>query len=503
MTPDPLHSISGPEITWTTVNFGEANPGVQTPLGLTFWLEASEQSLVAMGRALGAFSRREARVASIEDVDRRHMAGFHGRMAGNVNRFRELADRMPGTSGDAFEEQLLGVVRSGACSKPIRRRYPVVAVRLPVTARAASRELLVARAANETWWRASVADPGQASFGEAYRRFARMMYLHGLVTMLAQACFERVTALAERAGVSVAELSTGYGGLEETQLLCDLWAVARDGASLDAFVKKYGYHGPASGDLSTKSWREDRSALEQLLAAYADLSPDEHPLRRQARQTARRRELERQLPTAVTPLLRLTARFVRQREIGKTSYVQILDVARAAARQAGEDAYFLTTDEFIRGIGANIEDRRRSYEQCKLVRLPDTWRGTPEPLDVRVKSDEPIRGIGVVPGVVRGRIRVVDDPAQVELSEGEILVCETTNPSWVTLFLVAGAVVIDIGGALSHGAIAARELGVPCVINTRDGTRRLRTGDEVVVDGAAGTVEVLCAAHPEPEETYS
>jgi len=71
------------------------------------------------------------------------------------------------------------------------------------------------------------------------------------------------------------------------------------------------------------------------------------------------------------------------------------------------------------------------------------------------------------------------------------------------VFLVAGAVVIDIGGALSHGAIAARELGVPCVINTRDGTRRLRTGDEVVVDGAAGTVEILCVAHPEPEETYS
>jgi hypothetical protein len=120
MGANPLHAESGPGITWTTVNFGEANPGVQTPLGLTFWLEASESSLVEIGYAIGAYSRREAHVSHL--VDRRHMAGFHGRMAGNVNRFRELADRMPGTSGDAFEEQILGVVQSGQRSRPVRRR---------------------------------------------------------------------------------------------------------------------------------------------------------------------------------------------------------------------------------------------------------------------------------------------------------------------------------------------------------------------------------------------
>jgi pyruvate,water dikinase len=73
-------------------------------------------------------------------------------------------------------------------------------------------------------------------------------------------------------------------------------------------------------------------------------------------------------------------------------------------------------------------------------------------------------------------------------------VCETTDPSWASLFLVASALVIDIGGALSHGAIVARELGVPCVINTRVGTRRLRTGDLLRVDGHCGMVTVLAAA---------
>jgi pyruvate,water dikinase len=97
----------------------------------------------------------------------------------------------------------------------------------------------------------------------------------------------------------------------------------------------------------------------------------------------------------------------------------------------------------------------------------------------------------VAPGVVVGTARVVRDSEEDQLQPGEILVCETTNPSWVTLFLVAEAMVIDIGGVISHGAIAARELGIPCVINTRDGTRLLRTGDLIRVDGSTGVVTVL------------
>jgi pyruvate,water dikinase len=104
-------------------------------------------------------------------------------------------------------------------------------------------------------------------------------------------------------------------------------------------------------------------------------------------------------------------------------------------------------------------------------------------------DDHRLDGIGVSPGRVTAPVRVIHDPlVDTTLEPGEILVCATTNPAWITLFLVAGALVIDVGGPLSHGAIAARELGIPCVINTRHGTARLRTGDLVVVDGDAGTV---------------
>ena len=90
---------------------------------------------------------------------------------------------------------------------------------------------------------------------------------------------------------------------------------------------------------------------------------------------------------------------------------------------------------------------------------------------------------------------MVRDPAATELDDGDILVCETTDPSWVSLFLVAGAVVTDFVGLLSHGPIVARELGLPCVCGTEEGSRRIRDGQRIRVDGDRGVVEVLSPVH--------
>jgi pyruvate,water dikinase len=101
-----------------------------------------------------------------------------------------------------------------------------------------------------------------------------------------------------------------------------------------------------------------------------------------------------------------------------------------------------------------------------------------------------LSGVGVSEGVVEGRVRVVHDPGVDEFEPDEILVCHTTDPAWAPFFQIAAAAVIDIGGPISHGAIVARELGLPCVINTKTGTRLLRTGMHVRVDGRAGVVTV-------------
>jgi rifampicin phosphotransferase len=101
-----------------------------------------------------------------------------------------------------------------------------------------------------------------------------------------------------------------------------------------------------------------------------------------------------------------------------------------------------------------------------------------------------IEGLGVSPGLAEGLARVILGPEGIpDIEPGEVLVCPTTDPSWAPAMLLAAGLVIDIGGALSHGAIVARELGVPCVINTGTGTTTLRTGDHLKVDGTTGRVE--------------
>ncbi|MGX9225229.1 PEP-utilizing enzyme [Streptomyces albus] len=93
--------------------------------------------------------------------------------------------------------------------------------------------------------------------------------------------------------------------------------------------------------------------------------------------------------------------------------------------------------------------------------------------------------------MTEGVVRVVHDAAFTEVEPGDILVCATTDPSWASVLFLSGALVVDVGGPLSHAAVVAREIGVPCVVGTGDGTRALATGDRVRVDGGAGTVEVL------------
>jgi len=114
-----------------------------------------------------------------------------------------------------------------------------------------------------------------------------------------------------------------------------------------------------------------------------------------------------------------------------------------------------------------------------------------------------ISGWAASPGVHRGRVRIVRTLADsAGLRSGEVLVAPSTDPSWTPLFLVAGAVVVERGGPLSHAAIVARELGVPAVLNAVGATHELADGDEVEVDGNDGTVTILRADAEFAEPTH-
>ncbi|MDQ1490129.1 MAG: rifampicin phosphotransferase, partial [Actinomycetota bacterium] len=192
------------------------------------------------------------------------------------------------------------------------------------------------------------------------------------------------------------------------------------------------------------------------------------------------------------------------RGVGKRAFLQSLDVARGATRRLSEllelDAFYLTAEELAGPLPANAEvlvaRRRQRRDEYEAMTMPTMWRGVPEPSTAHDPQDDAtiIGGVGVSAGITEGFVRVVTDPAFTEVEPGEILVTATTDPSWASIMFISSALVVDIGGPLSHAAVVARELGIPCVVNTRHGSRLLRTGDFVRVDGNDGTVEVLVRA---------
>jgi pyruvate,water dikinase len=101
-----------------------------------------------------------------------------------------------------------------------------------------------------------------------------------------------------------------------------------------------------------------------------------------------------------------------------------------------------------------------------------------------------VRGIGASPGIAKGIVRIAFDPleANKKFKGNDILVTSMTDISWTVCMRKAKAIITNTGGVLSHAAIVARELGIPCVVGTRNATERLKDGMEVVVDGLNGTV---------------
>ncbi|MBQ49557.1 MAG: hypothetical protein CMP10_19410 [Zetaproteobacteria bacterium] len=132
------------------------------------------------------------------------------------------------------------------------------------------------------------------------------------------------------------------------------------------------------------------------------------------------------------------------------------------------------------------------------VRLPDVFTGQPEPLSFKVNtlSDNGLlSGTPVSCGKITGKARVVttlDEAAAIEA--GEILVTTVTDIGWTPYFSLIAGLAADIGSSISHGAVVAREYGLPAVVNLGNGTRVFKTGDLITLDGHQGTVELVKAA---------
>lgn len=525
---DPTHGTSEPDRYWSTANIGEAMPDVLSPMCWSFWGPNMEAGARLSYFDFGILPR--SALAVPDDPNELLTSYFYGRPAMNLDRLRNLFNSIPGMSADDFERDVCGTVRQGLRTDPSRGRTPFVLAKGPLGLATAGRKVRRFATEQRVWWDTEVRGgrgldapvrllvDSAARFREAFRVHVRGRF----VLMSMQAQLWKLTEAAGRPDL-MARLMAGIGGVAETEVAEDLWQVGRGALPVNEFVRRHGFHGPNEGNLYGTAWREDDMPVRQLASATEGRSDDRGPAARESVTVAARRDAVTELLAILPRRKRATARWlcdavaraVQNNEIGKASFLMAIDGGRAATRALGrqlhadgrldevDDAFFLTIDELrappAGDLMALVGFRRERFQEYRGYELPLTFTGVPVPIvrdngdgDADGASDAHVTGVSGAPGTAEGVARVIVDPMGAEpLDPGEILVCRFTDPSWAPLFTLADALVIDIGAAASHGAIVARELGVPCVIGTGNGTRRIRTGDVVRVDGSAGLVEIL------------
>jgi pyruvate,water dikinase len=203
------------------------------------------------------------------------------------------------------------------------------------------------------------------------------------------------------------------------------------------------------------------------------------------------------------------------RESPKFFAIRTIGIARKALLEVGEefvaagtidhttDLVFLSFAELEalsrsepRDWKALIVGRRAAYarearrRQVPRVLVSD-GRAFYEGIGAQTDSDDAITGSPVSPGVVEGIARVVLDPRTTQLAPGEILVCPGTDPSWTPLFMVAGGLITEVGGMMTHGSVVAREYGIPAVVGVDRATQRMQTGQRIRLDGTTGRIIFL------------
>ena len=300
-------------------------------------------------------------------------------------------------------------------------------------------------------------------------------------------------------------------------------------AAIRRFLTEHGHLGQPFDDLGQPSWAEEPSILIAELAKRVADPPERHAERR-ARLRAEaarllaaardrvagddddRAELERlfALATEIAPLTEVHNYWIDRMSQAKLR-ILAFRVGRRLAREGSivdpSDVLYLYRDEVAELLRApadrssTVAERRAEQARQRTLKPPSIL-GRAEPdfgftsrFDVpraETGGAEELKGIGASAGVVRGPARVALGPEDFErIHRGDIIVCPSSNPSWVPVFAIAGGLVTNTGGVLAHAAVVAREFGLPAVVGVAGATRRIADGQTIEIDGTAGTVRLL------------
>lgn len=301
-----------------------------------------------------------------------------------------------------------------------------------------------------------------------------------------------------------------------------------DGAAFLAdwqrFMGAHGHHCRGELELSNPRWEENPDEILGQLRSYLDAIDQRDFLAQYQRVADERRAAEQQCRRRLRNpfkrwlfgfLLDRAQRTAGLRESFKNQVVRQLALLRRLLLAIGrrlverntladcDDIFFLHLDEIESAVTsaapagerALVQQRRAEHTSNLALSPPAVVLGqfVPSTATAAVSSASTgqLRGLGVNPGLVRGRARVILRAGDDQVLPGEILVAPFTDPGWTPYFLNAAAIVMDQGGLLSHGSIVAREFGIPAAVNVGPATTTIKTGQLIEVDGTTGIVRVV------------
>ena len=277
-------------------------------------------------------------------------------------------------------------------------------------------------------------------------------------------------------------------------------------------------------DFGRPRWREEPSPLMQTLKSYIEIDEAHAPDKVfaagevAAEDAIQRLGKELGKPKLVSFLARRTRAIAGIRELPKFTIIRLMGIVRAKMIEEGEklvksdtlqnpkDIFLLHDDEIIaigQGDEGNWKDviaERRAVmaSEATRPRVPRVltsdgfgfYGGAATKANI-AEGENILCGEPVSPGTYEGHVRIVHSPTESQLRPGEILVCHGTDPSWTPLFLSAGALLMEVGGLMTHGSVVAREYGIAAIVGIEKVTERLTTGQLVRIDGSSGVVEIL------------
>ncbi|MBH8605384.1 phosphoenolpyruvate synthase [Thermoactinomyces sp. CICC 10522] len=293
-----------------------------------------------------------------------------------------------------------------------------------------------------------------------------------------------------------------------------------------AFLNKYGMRCPGEIDITRTRWSENPTALIPLiLRNIKNFEPGAGKRKfEQGRQEALKKEQAllgrlKQLPDGerkaeeTKRMISLLRNFIGFREYPKYGmmnryfiYKQALlkeaeQLLQAKVIREKEDIYYLTFEELREVVRTNkldyriISKRKDEYKRYENLTPPRVITSDGEIIAGKYKREnlpaEAIAGLPVSTGVIEGRARVILNMEDADLEEGDILVTTFTDPSWTPLFVSIKGLVTEVGGLMTHGAVIAREYGIPAVVGVENATKLIKDGQRIRVNGTDGYIEIL------------